>query len=212
MLIFLPRNEHIARNVQPQHKCKHILLSILTNMTHPSSRPFPLNLPFITFSVHTSFILSIYCPLILHVSSMSLFRCLGRYKKNPTTSPSSRSIPNPRKLNLVEWPCVALKNKIIYENTYHNIIIWSLYITCLWLCFSKHAFQFPPSPKYVLTCAPSTTQIRLIPPSMKFALHHCVAHVIFKNKEASGVISISHLHLALGKKAQLASLTRFDSI
>ena len=49
-------------------------------------------------------------------------------------------------------------------------------------------------------------------PSMKFALHHCVAHVIFKNKEASGVISISHLHLALGKKAQLASLTRFDSI
>ena len=50
------------------------------------------------------------------------------------------------------------------------------------------------------------------PPSMKFALHHCVAHVIFKNKEASGVISISHLHLALGKKAQLASLTRFDSI
>ena len=70
MLIFLFPNENIARNVQPQHKHKY-LLSIPTNAMHPSSLSFLLKLFSLALFVHTSTILSIYCPLTLHVASLS---------------------------------------------------------------------------------------------------------------------------------------------
>ena len=65
-------NKHIAHNVQLKNKVINAsIFYIPTNAMLPSSPTSPLNLSPLAFFVHASTILSIYCPLTLHVASMS---------------------------------------------------------------------------------------------------------------------------------------------